>query len=151
MSDKNPKLTKLFTVSLSYLDTKMILVKVNKLSSIIINHYKFLLLKIFIVLHDETNKSWCCQFSAKTCNKCMLRETSCEDCQPVNEVFYGNRCVICHFKLSLYDIREAIRKNRKWRKSGKKKNLNTNTITTKYILFEIIFCIHYIKKIIDIA
>ena len=91
----------------------MILVKVNKLSSIIINHYKFLLLKIVIVLHDETNKSWCCQFNAKTCNKCMLRETSCKDCQPMNEVFYRNRCVICHFKLALYDIREAIRKNRK--------------------------------------
>ena len=73
----------------------MILVEVNKLSYIIINHFIFLLLKIFVVLRDEANK---------TCNKCMLRETSCEDCQPMNEVFYRNRYVICHFKLAHYQI-----------------------------------------------
>ena len=46
----------------------------------------------------------------KTCNKCMLRERSCEDCQPMNEVFNRNRCVICHFKLALYDIRKLYEK-----------------------------------------
>lgn len=42
----------------------------------------------------------------KTCNKCVLRETSNEDCQPVNKVFYGNRCLMCHFKLGLCNIRK---------------------------------------------
>ena len=40
----------------------------------------------------------------------MLRETSYEDCQPMNETFYRNRYVICHFKLTLYDIRKRYEK-----------------------------------------
>ena len=88
----------------------MILLEVNKLSYIIINHYIFLLPKIFVVLRDEANKYCCCQFNGKACNKCILRETSCEDCQPMNEVFYRNKCVICHFKLALYDIRKRREK-----------------------------------------
>ena len=47
---KNPKLTKLFVVSFSYLDTRMILVEVNKLSYITINPTSSFL-KIFVVLH----------------------------------------------------------------------------------------------------
>ena len=40
----------------------------------------------------------------------MLRETSYEDCQQMNEVFYRNRCVTCHLKLALYDIRKRYKK-----------------------------------------
>ena len=94
------------------------LVKVNKLSYIIINRYKFLLLKIFVALLDEANKYCCCQFNAKTCSKYMLRETFCEYCQPMNEVFYRNRCFICHFKLALCNIRKPCEKIVKSRKSG---------------------------------
>ena len=40
----------------------------------------------------------------------MLRETSYEDCQPMNETFYRNRYVICHFNLTLYDIPKRYEK-----------------------------------------
>ena len=106
------KLTKLIIISPSYLETKMILAKVNKLSYIIMKHFKFLLQKSFVVLRDKANK-YCCQFNAKSCNKHMFRETGCEDCedcQPMNKVFYRNRCVICHFKLALYHIHERYEK-----------------------------------------
>ena len=54
------KLTKLIIISPSYLETKMILAKVNKLSYIIMKHFKFLLQKSFVVLRDKANK-YCCQ------------------------------------------------------------------------------------------
>ena len=111
----------------------MILVQVNKLSYIIINHYKFLLLKILVVLHDQANKYCYCQFNAKTCNKCMLREKNCEDCQPVNEVFHRNRCVICHFKFALCDI------CKEYEKIGNEENLDKRqlilTISTLIVKF----------------
>ena len=61
----------------------------------------------------------------KTCNKCMLRETSCEDCQPMNKVFYRNRCVICHFKFALNNI------CKRYKKIASKENLDKHQSITK--------------------
>ena len=121
----------------------MILVEVNKLTYIIINHYKFLLQKIFLLFKGEANKYCCCQFDEQKCHKCLLAGGNSQECQQINKVFYRNRCVTYHFRMVLYNIRKQ------YQQLVNEENMNNHHSNGKLstLIVKFFYMKHYLKKI----